>query len=128
MPASMSAAQLSAILASASSESSRPVQVASAAPASAPVGFRPAVGGPGIQVGAFSSHAQAQAAAESARSQAGGLLSVTRSVVSPVTRGDGSILYRAWLVGLSADHAGTACDTLSRQGLACMVVPPDRMA
>jgi len=84
----------------------------------------PATGRHGIQVGAFSSPALAQAAADNARAQAGGLLSVTRAVVSPVTRGDGSVLYRAWLVDLAPDLARPACDTLARQGMSCMVLPP----
>jgi len=111
----MSATQLSAALAAPAA----PTRTASAAPSN---------GGPGIQVGAFSSPALAEAAAETARGKAGALLSAGRPVVSPVTRGDGSVLYRAWLVGLSADHAGAACDTLSRQGVACMVLSGDRMA
>jgi len=109
----MSATQLSAALAA-------PTRTASAA--------APSNGGPGIQVGAFSSPALAEAAAETARGKAGALASAGRPVVSPVTRGDGSVLYRAWLVGLSADHAGAACDTLSRQGVACMVLSGDRIA
>lgn len=111
----MSPTQLSAALAAPAA----PTRTASAAPSN---------GGPGIQVGAFSSPALAEAAAETARGKAGALLSAGRPVVSPVTRGDGSVLYRAWLVGLSADHAGAACDTLSRQGVACMVLSGDRLA
>lgn len=81
--------------------------------------------GPGIQVGAFSSPALARAAADSARNRGGSLLSVAQVEVRPVTRADGVTLYRAWLVGLSPDRAAPACDTLARQGMACMVLTPE---
>lgn len=81
--------------------------------------------GPGIQVGAFSSPALARAAADSARNRGGSLLSVAQVEVRPVTRADGVTLYRAWLVGLSPDRAAPACDTLARQGMACMVLMPE---
>lgn len=86
-----------------------------------------AADGPGIQVGAFSSPAQARAAADRARAEGGGLLRATQAVVSAVTRPDGLILYRAWLVGLSPAHADAACDQLTRRGVACIVLAPDRL-
>ncbi|MFN4090359.1 MAG: lytic transglycosylase domain-containing protein [Alphaproteobacteria bacterium] len=111
---------------------SAPIAAPVAAPVAAPASpVRTAAtpqSGRGIQVGAFSSAALARAAAETARAQGGGLLRVAETVVSPVTRGDGAVLYRAWLVGLSPDLAAPACDTLSRQGTACMVLTADRTA
>ncbi|HWK46058.1 MAG TPA: transglycosylase SLT domain-containing protein [Stellaceae bacterium] len=75
-----------------------------------------------VQVGAFSSPAQAQARANSARSLAHGALDRAQTAVVTTTRTDGSVLYRARLAGITADAASNACDKLAREQVACIVV------
>ncbi|HEV2676148.1 MAG TPA: lytic transglycosylase domain-containing protein [Aliidongia sp.] len=83
-----------------------------------------AVGGWTVQVGAFSSQAQAQAAASDAKNRAHGALDRGRPTVAAVPRANAAPVYRAQLVGLSADAANEACNRLSREHLACLVVAP----
>ena len=81
-------------------------------------------GGWTVQVGAFSTEGQAQAAAADARSRAHGALDHARAAVAAVARAGASTVYRAQLVGLSADAANDACGKLAREHVACMVVAP----
>lgn len=98
-----------------------PVQIAALPPPpSAP-------GGWGIQVGAFSTPALAQAAAESVRTHAGAPLGAAHIVVPVTVRADGVILYRARLLGLAPDKAGEVCNTLARDRISCVVVPEERV-
>ncbi|MBV9734359.1 MAG: lytic transglycosylase domain-containing protein [Acidisphaera sp.] len=79
----------------------------------------------GVQVGAFADPGQARAAAEGARSLAGGALGSAQVQIGATTRPDGMVLYRARLVGLSADAAAEGCNRLSQARTACLTVPPD---
>ena len=94
--------------------------------ASANVGALPVMGAAGwtVQVGAFSSEAQAQAAAADARSRAHGALDRARPTVAAVPRANAATIYRAQLVGLTADSANDACGRLAREHVACLVVAP----
>jgi D-alanyl-D-alanine carboxypeptidase len=79
-----------------------------------------------IQVGAFASLSTAQNAAESARMAAPDLLRTTK-IVLPATNPFGNqVAFRARLLGLSQSAAVDACGRLSRRGIACMTVPPER--
>ena len=94
--------------------------------ASSEAGFR---GGEGsatwaIQVGAYTTTAQANAAAAAARSAGGSLLKGSATSVGVATRSDGSVLYRARLAGLTEDTAQKACGVLSGRQIACASVPP----
>jgi hypothetical protein len=84
----------------------------------------PAAGGWIVQVGAFSSEGQAQAAAADARSHARGVLDRARATVAAVPRANAATVYRAQLAGLSADAANEACSQLARDHVACLVVAP----
>lgn len=79
----------------------------------------------GIQVGAFASPALAHAVAEAARTQAPGQLRAAAVALPPIAN-DGSVLYRARLVHLSASAAENACTNLNRRQLPCVVVQPNR--
>jgi cell division protein FtsN len=101
------------------------VAPASVAPASvAPAGVV-ASGRWGVQVGAFSSPGQARAAAEAARLAARGSLDAAETAVGSVARPDGTVLYRARLIGVSTDAASDGCDRLTRAQMACVVISPD---
>jgi hypothetical protein len=75
----------------------------------------------GIQVGAFPDPATSRAAIATAQSRAG-LLRSAQAAIIPVQRG--TLLYRARLLGLSADGALSACSALQREGMECLTVPP----
>ena len=76
-----------------------------------------------IQVGAFSTPDLAKAVAESARAQAPTQLGA--ALVSwPPTSINGSTLYRARLINLSANAAAAACSVLNQRQLPCIVVQP----
>jgi D-alanyl-D-alanine carboxypeptidase len=95
--------------------------------ASANVALPPAAsagGGWTVQVGAFGSQAQAQAAANQAKSRAHGTLDRTRAVAAAVAKPHAATVYRAQLVGLSADSASEACSRLTREHISCLVVAP----
>jgi len=81
----------------------------------------------GIQVGAFSTQATAQAAADNVRARAHGQLDTARTVVPVTTRPDGAILYRARLLGISADAASDVCNSLARDQVSCIVVTEDHV-
>jgi D-alanyl-D-alanine carboxypeptidase len=99
--------------------------LASAAPVA--VAVSPTGGGWGIQVGAFSTPAVAQAAADSARGRVHGQLDGARVVVPVTTRPDGAVLYRARLLGISADAASDVCNSLARDQVSCIVIEEDRV-
>jgi hypothetical protein len=86
-----------------------------------------AVGGRGgryaIQVGAYASPAEARSAAEAARGAAG--TEAARPELGTARRPDGSVLFRARLVGMSSGEAAGACQRLQASGRSCFVVPPD---
>jgi hypothetical protein len=75
-----------------------------------------------IQVGAFPDPAASRAALTAALARAGRQLVGSQPAILPVQRA--AMLYRARLVGISADNALAACTTLQRHGLACFTVPP----
>ncbi len=89
-------------------------------PAVAPAAVRG--GNWAIQVGAYPNPANSEAAISSARARARNLLAGAYPAVTPVQRA--GILYRARLVGLSAESAAAACAQLSGQGMDCFTVPP----
>lgn len=76
----------------------------------------------GIQVGAYADPANSESAIAAARARAGGLLAGTRPAIVPVQRS--GVLYRARLVGLSAESAAAACARLAGEGMDCFTVPP----
>jgi cell division septation protein DedD len=83
-------------------------------PSAAPVA---AGNGWGVQVGAFSSEAQARSAAGAARSGGG------RAIVQPVAQGR-TTLYRARVMGLSRGSAQQICDRMRGRG-GCTLVSPE---
>ena len=85
----------------------------------------PSGGGWGIQVGAFSSPALAQAATDNARAHAHGQLAAAHTAMPVTTRPDGVVLYRARLIGISADAASTVCNNLAHDQVSCIVVNED---
>jgi hypothetical protein len=84
----------------------------------------PANGNWAIQVGAFANEGQARAAAETARSEAREALGQAREAIGLVHQGHG-MLFRARLVGVSRDAAVQACERLSKNRTACVVVSPE---
>jgi D-alanyl-D-alanine carboxypeptidase/D-alanyl-D-alanine carboxypeptidase (penicillin-binding protein 5/6) len=77
-----------------------------------------------VQVGAFSSHAQAEDAAEHAIHLAG--MRAEPSVLAPAKH-ERHKIYRARLGGFSSEHqAREACGALHKKGHLCVVVPPGR--
>ncbi|WP_419899860.1 lytic transglycosylase domain-containing protein [Roseomonas sp. USHLN139] len=90
------------------------------APAPTPVATAATGGAWGVQVGAFASANLARTAAGEARSRLG--IGSARPAVEQVSAGNGT-LYRARVMGLSREHAQSACDKLRSQG-ACIIVSP----
>ncbi len=80
-------------------------------------------GGYQVQVGAFSSKADA-ARQLSQASQSTPELSRSRAVVVPVVK-DGKTLYRASFKGLNQHGAGSACQALKRKQQACLISQQD---
>jgi hypothetical protein len=80
----------------------------------------PATGGWAVQVGAFSTEAQARSAASRASSE----MREGRVLVQPFVQGR-STLYRARVVGMSRPGAQATCDRLRARG-GCAVLAPDR--
>jgi D-alanyl-D-alanine carboxypeptidase len=74
-----------------------------------------------VQVGAFGSKSQARKAANSAAHKAPKVLAGRKATVKPINNGRRT-LYRAWLVGLTAEQAAAACRQLKRADHACLVV------
>jgi hypothetical protein len=73
-------------------------------------------------VGAFPDPATSRAALATARSRAAALLAGAQPAIIPVQHN--GTLFRARLVGLSADTAALACTALTRAGTPCFAVPP----
>ncbi len=80
-------------------------------------------GGYGIQVGAYATPAEARGAAEAARAFL--RAAEARSAVGRAAKPDGSVLFRARVLGLSQERATHACSELQASGRACFVVLPD---
>ena len=78
-----------------------------------------------IQVGAFSSPSEARRAAESARGIARSIPHSAETTIGTAARSDGSVLFRARLVGMTPDSAASACQRLLANGRPCFVVPGD---
>jgi hypothetical protein len=95
-------------------------------PSAAAATIRPvmATGRWAIQVGAYASPEQARRAAESVRTLAPRELGATRAVLGTTAPFGGQVLYRARLLGLSAQTAAQACGTLQAKSQACITVPP----
>ncbi len=95
-------------------------------PSAAAATIRPAMatGRWAIQVGAFSSPDQARRVAESARLLAPRELGAARTQLGSTSPFGGVVLYRARLLGLSAESAAAACSALSARRHACVTVPP----
>lgn len=70
----------------------------------------------GIQIGSYHAYKRAQAQAQAATRWVAGEVVVTEVEVS------NRKLYRAQLVGLQRNEAHTACQSLVRQGIGCLVV------
>ena len=82
-------------------------------------------GGWAIQVGAYASPGQARDAAENARHLAGVLPLGAQAAVRQTSRPDGSVLFRARVVGIPAETAQGACGRIRSFGRDCIVVPPE---
>ncbi len=78
-----------------------------------------------IQVGAFASPAEARRAAESARDIARSIPPSAETMIGTTARGDGSVLFRARLIGMTPGRALSACQRLLANGRPCFVVPSD---
>lgn len=79
-----------------------------------------------VQVGAFSSRAQALAAARSAERQIG--VARAASTATPVRTRSGASLFRAQVTNLTATEARAACAALAKRQQACSTVPPAAVA
>lgn len=103
-------------------------QIIASANAAESMSVRRGAASPGqwaIQVGAFASESQAQAAVGSAREKAHGELSVAHPHVASVQQSRGR-LWRARLTGMSRETAVQACEKLSHgRGGNCIVLSPD---
>ncbi len=77
-----------------------------------------------IQVGAFGSASQAEAAVNAARKVARAEASSAQPAVTPVQHAK-AVLYRARLTGMSRSEATQACERLSRGRGTCIVLSPD---
>lgn len=77
-----------------------------------------------IQVGAFASEGQAQAAVGSARERAHVELAVARPHVASVQQARGR-LWRARLTGMSRETAVQACEKISHTHTSCIVLSPE---
>lgn len=77
-----------------------------------------------VQVGAFTAEGQARFATTMARQGDFAALQGARSMVIPVNKPAGGVIYRARLAGLSQATATQACATLKNQGLPCAVIRP----
>lgn len=71
-----------------------------------------------VQIGSYLAHERAQAQAQAATRWIPGAVVITEVEISKRK------LYRARLVGLEENQARNACQSLSRQGMECLVVPP----
>ena len=74
-----------------------------------------------VQIGAYSSKALAQKELETAARKSG--LNTHQRIVTPVSNGTGSVLYRARFVAMSEIEAAAACAALEQQKFSCFVAP-----
>lgn len=74
----------------------------------------------GIQVGAFSSEAQALKGLATARKRADGMLEGRTGIVEPLTRKRRAKLYRARLLSFDKSEAAFACRELKKRKIPCM--------
>ena len=96
-----------------------------AAPETVPAAYQSAaLGGWGIQVGAFNNPGLARAVAEGARSEAAEQLRGAAIALPPTAPSSSTVLYRARLMNLSADAAAAACQRLNQRQLPCIIVQP----
>ena len=86
---------------------------AAAAAPGAPAGFQ-------VQIGVYSSPAEAERAMAAARAKAAHVLGDSAPVAMPLTKGDRQ-LYRARFAGFDSAAATTACNELRRLALDCFV-------
>lgn len=77
-----------------------------------------------VQVGAFSRFAPAHLAASRAARNAPRSLMRAKIAIVPVKEENGTI-YRARLGGLTEERARKACETLNRNEIPCVAVPPE---
>ncbi len=90
----------------------------------APIRPAMATGRWAIQVGAFATPEQARRTAESVRSLAPGELGGAQAVLGTTAPFGGQVMYRARLLGLSAENAAAACRDLRAQSQSCVAVRP----
>ncbi len=90
----------------------------------APIRPAMATGRWAIQVGAFATPEQARRTAESVRSLAPGELGGAQAVLGRTAPFGGQVMYRARLLGLSAQNAAAACRDLRAQSQSCVPVAP----
>ncbi len=90
----------------------------------APIRQAMATGRWGIQVGAFATPDQARRTAESVRSLAPQELGAAQAVLGRTAPFGGQVMYKARLLGLSAQNAALACRDLRAQSQACVAVAP----
>ena len=76
-----------------------------------------------IQIGAFSSEAEALRRLQDAKAKAAGVLGGSRPFTQLVTSA-GRQLYRARFQGFDAAGAANACNELRRQQIDCLVTAP----
>ncbi len=127
----------SLVVPSASAAEVRPMAPLTAAAASHP-GFRFVANSPpgfsagghptgryGIQVGAFASPGEARGAAENARHLAGSVPRDAETVLGTYARPDGTVLFRARLMGMPPDAASRACQRLQSNRVSCFIVSPE---
>lgn len=74
----------------------------------------------GIQVGAFSTHKQAQKGLAAARKRAEGLLDGRTGVIEPLKRKRRAKLFRARLLSFDKSEAAFACRELTKRKIPCM--------
>ena len=77
-------------------------------------------GGFAVQVGAFTTAAEAEARLREVRQTAGRLLTAASDLTEPVSQGTRT-LYRARFAGLEAGPAAATCTALRRQRVDCFV-------
>lgn len=77
-----------------------------------------------VQVGAYPSTPPAETAARKAKAKIPGLLGNSRLSLPPVTR-NGSLFYRARLVGLTEGQARSACRRLADHAIPCLAIGDD---
>ena len=97
-----------------------PATSSSAMTASTPPATK--LGGFSVQIGAFSSQALADKSWNQAAGVAPGAMAGKNKRVAPMTKDDGSTLYRASITGFfSHDDAAALCDKLRAAGQTCFV-------